>query len=235
MQTGATSPPAPSGGFASRYVESVLLTGLGNLGRIVIGLVALRLVTGSIVESALGAYWILTSVAGLLLNFADLGIGLGVVRHLPLAADRDAARRLMHTALALRCAVLVVLCGLIFVCKPWVLRAFDAEIVAASYGYLYVFVVLTNLSEIFTNFLQGQNRFRAIAGIALGSSAARLVLILLLVRGAGLGVRGLSLAEAAASVLQIVVSALWTGPSSAAASRSCRGARPVCGSVSRST
>jgi len=63
--------------FAAHFVESVLLTWVGNLARIVLGLVALRLVTGSIPEATLGAYWILTSVAGLLSNFADLGLGLG--------------------------------------------------------------------------------------------------------------------------------------------------------------
>ena len=85
--------PAPT--FKRHFVESVLLTWVGNAGRIVIGLVALRLVTDSIPEVDLGAYWILTSVAALLANFTDLGLGLAVVRHLPLAAD---AGLLVHRA-----------------------------------------------------------------------------------------------------------------------------------------
>ena len=211
MQTSGSSPVSQPSRFASHFIESVLLTWVGNLGRIVIGLVALRLVTSAIPEAALGGYWILTSVSGLLANFADLGIGLGVVRHLPLVESRDAARRLMHTALALRASVLVLLCVLIFACRPWVLRIFNAEALAESYVYLYAFVILNNLAEIYTNFLQGQNRFRFIAGLALLSSVARLVLIVAFVRGLGLGVRGLFLAEATASVLQIVVAAILSG------------------------
>jgi len=207
------SPTPPSGGahFASHFVESVLLTWAGNLARIVIGLVALRLVTGSIPETALGAYWILTSLAGLLANFADLGIGLGVVRHLPLAADRVAARRLMHTALGLRALVLALLCVLLFAAKPWILRWFDAAAVESMYGYVYVFVVLTNFAEMYANFLQGLNRFRAIALLALLTSLARLVLIVWLVRGLEMGVHGLFVAEALAVTLQTLVAMLWTG------------------------
>lgn len=211
MQTGGSPPTARPGRFASQFIESVLLTWVGNLGRIVIGLVALRMVTGAIPEAALGGYWILTSVSGLLSNFADLGIGLGVVRHLPLVESRAAAQRLMHTVLALRAGVLVLLCLAIFACRPWVLRIFDAQALADSYVYLYVFVILNNLAEIYTNFLQGQNRFRYIAGLALLSSIARFVLIVTFVRGMGMGVRGLFLAEAAASALQIAVSALLAG------------------------
>jgi O-antigen/teichoic acid export membrane protein len=205
-----TPPPADGTRFASHFVESVLLTWAGNLARIVIGLVALRLVTGSIPEAALGAYWVLSSLASLLANFADLGIGLGIVRHLPLAADAAAARRLMHTALALRWAVLVPLCALLFVAKPWILRLFDAAAIESMYVYVYVFVIVGSVSEIYSNFLQGQNRFRMIAALALVSSLARLLLIVWLVRGLGLGVRGLLAAEAMASVLQIVLAALWS-------------------------
>ena len=202
------APHASGPRFASHFVESVLLTWIGNFGRIVIGLIALRLVTGTIPEAALGAYWILTSVAGLFANFADLGIGLGVVRHLPLARDHAAAQRLMHTAVTLRLAVLVVLCVLVWALRPWVLRVFSAEAMAASYVYLYAFVILTNLSEMYTNFLQGQSRFRIIAALALVTSAARFTLILVFVRTLGLGIRGLFLAEATAMALQILLSAL---------------------------
>jgi O-antigen/teichoic acid export membrane protein len=202
--------PAGSAHSAAHFVESVLLTWAGNLARIVIGLVALRLVTGAIPEAALGAYWILTSLAALLANFGDLGIGLGVVRHLPLAADALAARRLMHTALGLRVAILVLLCGVLWFAKPWVLRVFGATAIEPSYGYLYAFVVLTNVAEMYANFLQGMNRFRIIALLALISSAARLLLIVWLVRGLGLGVRGLFLAEVVAMALQTLLAAAWT-------------------------
>jgi hypothetical protein len=89
----ASSPSRPAHGsrFATHFLESVLLTWLSNFVRIVIGLVALRLVTGAIAEEALGAYWILTSVSALLANFADLGVGLSAVRHLPVAPSPDHA------------------------------------------------------------------------------------------------------------------------------------------------
>src|SRR5262245_38911515 len=108
------STPAPAGEaiaphFKTHFVESVLLTWAGNFARIAIGLVALRLVTDAIPEADLGAYWILTSVAALLANFADLGLSLGVVRHLPLATDAGQARRLMQTTAVLRCAMLAFL------------------------------------------------------------------------------------------------------------------------------
>ena len=202
--------PSGAGHFAAHFVESVLLTWAGNLARIVIGLVALRLVTGAIPEAALGAYWILTSLAAMLANFGDLGIGLGVVRHLPLAADTAAARRLMHTALWLRAGVLTLLCLVLWIAKPWVLRLFGATAIESSYVYLYAFVVLTNVAEMYSNFLQGLNRFRVIALLALISSAARLLLIVWLVRGLDLGIRGLFLAEALAMTLQALLAITWT-------------------------
>ena len=197
--------------FKRHFVESVLLTWMGNAGRIVIGLVALRLVTDSIPEADLGSYWILTSVAALLANFADLGLGLGVVRHLPLAADARQSRRLMQTMAALRFALLAVLCLVIALCRPGVLRLFGAEAIAARYFYLYVFVVVNSLSELYTNFLQGQNRFRLIALYALLSSAVRFVLIVTLVRGLDMHVQGLFLAEALSLALVAVLAAWSSG------------------------
>ena len=181
-----------------------MLTWVGNVGRILLGLVALRLVTEAIPESDLGAYWILTSVAALLANFADLGLGLGVARHLPLAADATHGRRLMSTVLGLRALALVALCVVLAAAKPWVLHLFSAETIASRYAYIYAFVVVSSLSELYTNFLQGLNRFRAIAIYALLSSLARLVLIVALVRGLGMQVEGLFLAE----VLSILTAAL---------------------------
>jgi lipopolysaccharide exporter len=206
--------PAPAGEaiaprFKTHFVESVLLTWVGNAGRIVIGLVALRLVTDAIPEADLGAYWILTSVAALLANFADLGLSLGVVRHLPLATDARQARRLMQTTAALRLAMLAFLCLLIAACRPGVLRLFGAEAIASRYFYLYVFVVVNSLSELYTNFLQGQNRFRLIALYALLSSTVRLVLIVTLVRGLNMHVQGLFLAEALSMAL-VALFAAWS-------------------------
>jgi O-antigen/teichoic acid export membrane protein len=207
------APPPPHAGprFARQFVDSVLLTWIGNLARIVIGLVALRLVTGSIPDTALGAYWILTSCSALLANFADLGLGLAVVRHLPLAGDRDGMRRLMQTVVVLRVLLLVLLCGLIWACKPWVLRIFDASEIAGMYSYLYPFVILTSLGELYNNFLQGQSRFRAVAILALVTSLGRLVCIVVLVRGMGMGVRGLFIAEAASLALALIVSVAVSG------------------------
>ncbi len=208
------SGPAPQDGSSasrlkSHFLESVILTWAGNLGRIVIGLVALRLVTGVIPEAELGAYWILTSLAALLSNFADLGIGLAVARHLPLAPSPDSARRLMHTVLAIRLAALLFLCVLIAVARPWILRLFDADSIAAHYGYVYVFVVVTNLNDLYIGFLQGLNRFRAIAVFALLSSVTRLMLILILVKGLGFLVAGLFVSEALSLLLAVVLSA-WS-------------------------
>jgi O-antigen/teichoic acid export membrane protein len=203
--------PTGSRSFGAHFLESVVLTWAGHAARIVIGLVALRLVTGAIPEADLGAYWVLTSVSALLANFADLGLGLGVVRHLPIAADAAAGRRLMHTVLWLRVGVLVLLCALIAALKPWVLRLFDAEIIATKYSYLYAFVVVTSLGELYNNFLQGLNRFRAMAVYALVSSAGRLVLLLLFVRRMGLGVEGLFLSEVLSLAMAALLSAWSSG------------------------
>jgi O-antigen/teichoic acid export membrane protein len=205
------TPPPHGSRFASHFVESVLLTWLSSFVRIVIGFVALRLVTGAIAEDALGAYWVLTSVSSLLSNFADLGIGLGAVRHLPIAPDAAYARRLMHTLVLLRVAVLAVLCAAIFVFRPWILRLFDAQVIADKYVYLYPFVIITSLAELYTNYLQGLNRFRLIALFALVSSAARLILIALFVRTFGMGVDGLFLSEVLSMALGVAASALATG------------------------
>jgi len=191
------------------FVESVVLTWAGNFARIVLGLVALRLVTGAIPEADLGAYWILTSVAALLGNFADLGVGLGIARHLPLCTDPHAARRMMHTVLALRGAALALLCLVLAVAKPWVLQLFAAESIESRYFYVYVFVVVSSAGELYTNFLQGLNRFRAMALYALISSLARLLLIVVCVRGFGLQVDGLFLAEALSLALGAWLSA-WS-------------------------
>jgi O-antigen/teichoic acid export membrane protein len=210
---GVQGDAAPAGAphFASHFVESVLLTWVSNLARIAIGMLALRLVTDAIPEAELGAYWILTSVASLLSSFADLGIGLGAVRHLPLAPDREQARRLMHTIVLLRVAVLVLLCLLLLACKPLILNLFDAESIARKYHFLYVFVLVTSLGELYNNFLQGLNRFRAMAVFALVSSLARLVLIVVFVRGMHLGVDGLFLSEAVSLALAAGLSAWATG------------------------
>lgn len=210
MESATAGSTAPAR-FAAHYIESVLLTWLGNFGRIVIGIVALRLVTGAIPEEALGAYWILTSLAGLLANLADLGLGLAVVRHLPLAADRLDRRSLMQSVLLLRVLSLAGLCGLILLGKPFVLRLFDAEAVSATYPYLYAFVILTSLGELYSNFLQGQNRFRMLATLALVTSVARLVLIVLFVRTWQLGVPGLFYAETIALLLTMAISAALSG------------------------
>jgi O-antigen/teichoic acid export membrane protein len=209
-QTVTSEAHAPRG-FASHFVESVVLTWIGNLLRIVIGMVALRLVTSSIPEAQLGAYWILTTVSSLLSNLADLGLGIGAVRHLPIVPDRDAARRLMHTILLLRLAFLAVLCGLIFVCKPWVLQIFNAQTIEKNYSFLYIFVTISSLGELYTNFLQGLNRFRAIAFFAFASSLARLVLIVLFVGRGKLGINGLFLAEAVSLLLAMLFSAWVSG------------------------
>ena len=198
MRGHAKSPEPAVSRFTHHFVESVVLTWAGNLARIALGLVALRLVTGAIPEADLGAYWILTAVAALLANFADLGIGLGVARHLPLQDEALGARRLMHTVLVLRGAALVVLCLALAVAKPWILQLFGAESIASRYFYVYVFVVVTSVSELYASFLQGLNRFRAMALYALVSSLARLLLIVVFVRGFGMQVEGLFLAEAAA-------------------------------------
>lgn len=212
MDSPTAAPRTPGEGrFAAHFIESVLLTWAGNFARIVIGIVALRLVTGAIPEDALGAYWLLTSLAGLLANFADLGLGLGVVRHLPLTADGTSRRTLMQTVLLLRAASLAVLCALIYFCKPLVLRLFDAGAIGNTYPYLYAFVVLTSLGELYSNFLQGQNRFRTIATLALVASLGRLVLILAFVRGLRLGVPGLFLAESAALIVTMALSAAFSG------------------------
>ena len=197
--------------FASHFLESVLLTWLSNFVRIVIGLVALRLVTGAIAEEALGAYWILTSVSALLANFADLGAGLSAVRHLPVAPSADHARRLMRTVVLLRLAVLAVLCGLIFACRPWILHVFDAQVIAEKYAYLYAFVIITSLSELYTSFLQGLNRFRLIALFAFVSSALRFVLIVAFVQGLEMGLEGLFLSEVVSMALAGVLSMLASG------------------------
>jgi len=197
--------------FGAHFVESVILTWAGHAARIVIGLVALRLVTGAIPEADLGAYWVLTSVSGLLANFADLGLGLGVVRHLPIAADAAAARRLMHTVLVLRLGVLALLCALIALLRPWVLRLFDADMIAAKYNYLYAFVIATSIAELYNNFLQGLNRFRIMALYALISSVGRLALLLIFVRRLGLGVEGLFLSEIVAMIAATLLSAWSSG------------------------
>lgn len=202
-------PAAPH--FKRHFVESVLLTWLGNGSRILIGLVALRLVTGAIPEADLGAYWILTSVAALLASFADLGIGLAAVRHLPLASGPQQERRLMHSVVLMRLAMLVLLCLAIALFKPWILRLFSAESIAQKYFYLYVFVIVTSLCELYTNFLQGLNRFRVIAIFALVSSSVRLILIVALVRGMDMQVEGLFLAEALALALAALLSAAASG------------------------
>lgn len=208
----ATTAAAPSPGrFAPHFVESVLLTWAGNLARIVLGLVALRLVTGAVAEVDLGAYWVLTSLAALLANFADLGLGLAAVRHLPLVADAAAARRLMHTVMVLRLGVLVLLCGLIDLGRPWILRLFDADVIAEKYAYLYAFVAVNSLCEIYTNFLQGLNRFRAIALFAFVSSMSRLGLIYGLVHTLGMHVEGLFLAEVGSMVIAGLLSAAASG------------------------
>ncbi len=200
--------PAASGPrFVTHFVESVMFTWAGNVMRIVVGLVALRLVTGSIPESALGAYWLLTTLGALLANFADLGLGLGVVRHLPLATSRDAARRLMQTVLLLKLAVLVLLSLLIAACKSWVLELFDAGAIAETYRYLYAFIILTSLSDLYGNFLQGQSRFRIVALVAFVSSLGRLLLIVALVRGLDMGISGLFVAEVVSMLLAVLLSA----------------------------
>jgi len=206
-------PPTPTqtARFKSHFVESVVLTWAGNLGRIVLGLLALRLVTGAIPEADLGAYWILTSVAALLANLADLGIGLGVARHLPLAPDEASARRLMQTVLCLRAAALLALCLALAAAKPWVLRLFAAESIASRYPYVYAFVIVNSLGELYTSFLQGLQRFRVIALYALLSSLVRLLLIVALVRGAGMQVEGLFLAEVLSLFLAAALSAWSTG------------------------
>jgi lipopolysaccharide exporter len=204
-----SAPPAPR--FATHFVESVLLTWMGSFARIVIGIVALRLVTGAIPEDALGAYWILTSMAALLANLADFGLGLGAVRHLPLTTDKNARRALMQTVLLLRVFFLALLCGLIYFCKPLVVRLFGADAIGPMYPYLYAFVVLNSLGELYNNFMQGQNRFRMIAVLAFVSSCGRLVLILAFVRGLGLGVPGLFMAESAAMLVTMALSAAFSG------------------------
>lgn len=210
MTSTAPGPGTPAR-FAPHFVESVLLTWMGNVARIVIGLVALRLVTGAVAEADLGAYWVLTSLAALLANFADLGLGLGAVRHLPLAADASAAKRLMHTVLVLRFGVLLLLCLLIYMGRPWILRLFDADVIAEKYAYLYAFVAVNSLCEIYTNFLQGLNRFRAIAVFAFVSSLSRLVLIVVFVRSLDMHVEGLFLAEVGSMVLAGLLSAAACG------------------------
>ena len=206
-------PPTPTHAapFKSHFLESVVLTWAGNVGRIALGLLALRLVTDAIPEADLGAYWILTSVAALLANLADLGIGLGVARHLPLAPDGASARRLMHTVLCLRTAALLALCLALAVAKPWVLRLFAAESIASRYAYVYAFVIVNSLGELTTSFLQGLHRFRVIALYALLSSLVRLLLIVALVRGAGMQVEGLFLAEVLSLFLAVLLSAWSSG------------------------
>jgi O-antigen/teichoic acid export membrane protein len=72
-------------------------------------------------------------------------------------------------------------------------------------------VILTSLSELYNNFLQGQNRFRMIALLAFVSSLARLVLILVFVRGMGMAVAGLFVAEAVSMALVVLIAALFSG------------------------
>ena len=197
--------------FASQFVESVVLTAAGNVLRVAVGLIALRMVTSAIPEHELGAYWILTSVSALLATFSDLGVGLAAVRHLPLASEAAQRRRLMHTVLAVRVAFLVVVCLLVMAFKPWVLRLFQAEAIAERYHYVYVFLVLTSLLELHTNFLQGLNRFRVIATLAFVSSVGRLILIVVFVSYLDWGIAGLFAAEAAATGLALWISARVSG------------------------
>lgn len=197
--------------MASRFIESVVLTWAGNVLRVVVGLVALRIVTSSVSESELGAYWILTSVSALLATFADLGVGLAAVRHLPLAGDAAQRRQLMQTVFTLRAAFLVLVCLAVFAFKPWVLRLFSADAIADRYYYVYIFVVLTSMLELHTNFLQGLDRFRVIAGMALVSSLGRFGLIVVFVSALDLGIAGLFLAEAAAAALALAIAMLASG------------------------
>ena len=203
-----TESSAKRNGFAAHFVESVVLTWAGNVARIAIGLVALRLVTGAIPEAELGAYWVLTSVSALLANFADLGLGMAVARHLPTESDTASARRLMHTVLALRLASLVLLCAIVAICRPWILRILDAEVIAAKYGYLYAFIFVSSLSELYNNFLQGLNRFRAMAVYALASSVARLVLLVTFVNHMHMGVTGLFVSEIVSSAFGALLAGL---------------------------
>jgi O-antigen/teichoic acid export membrane protein len=108
-------------------------------------------------------------------------------------------------------AFLAVLCGLIFVCKPWVLQIFNAQTIEKSYYFLYIFVVVSSLSELYTNFLQGLNRFRAIAFFTFASSVVRLVMIVVFVGRWKLGINGLFLAEALSLLLATLFSAWVTG------------------------
>jgi O-antigen/teichoic acid export membrane protein len=203
--------PHPQRPFAPQFIESVVLTWAGNVLRVVVGLVALRVVTSSVPEHELGAYWILTTVAALLSTFGDLGVGLAAVRHLPLASSAEQRQRLMQTTLVVRATFLVLVCLAVLAFKPWVLKIFDASAIGDRYHYVYIFVVLTSLFELHTNFLQGLNRFRIIAAVALGSSAVRLALILVFVSVMDLGIAGLFAAEAVAIAASLVVSARASG------------------------
>ncbi len=194
-------------GFATHFVESVVLTWGGNLLRIAVGILALRLVTSSISEAELGAYWVLTAVSALLAGFADLGVGTSAVRHLPIAPSPGRVRGLIHTFLLLRLSVLVLVCLLVLACKPWVLRLFAAQVIEQKYHYLYILIILVSLNELYTNFLQGLNRFRVIAALELVTSVLRFGLILAFVARGGRGVEGLFLAEAVAPAVAVALAA----------------------------
>lgn len=196
---------------ASRFIESVVLTWAGNVLRVVVGLVALRIVTSSVSEGELGAYWILTSVSALLATLGDLGVGLAAVRHLPLATDVTSRRDLMQTVFTLRAVFLALVCLAVFAFKPWILRVFSAEAIADRYYYVYIFVVLNSMLELHTNFLQGLDRFRVIAVMALVSSFGRFGLIVVFVSALERGIAGLFMAEATAVALALGIAMLASG------------------------
>jgi len=198
--------------FGNHFVESVFLRWASNAVRVVVGLLALRLVTSSVSEAELGVYWTLTAISALLGTLSDLGIGLSVVRHLPLLPDRAQRREHMQTVVAIRAASLLVLCVSIWALKPWVLRIMDASAIADRYYYVYILVIVSSLLQLFTSFLQGLNRFRSIALFAVASSLARLCLVVFLVLKLRLGVLGLFVAEVAAVTMAMFLSVRSAAP-----------------------
>lgn len=190
--------------FKSRFLVGVFSTSIGTLAPMIVSFAGMLLVLRWVDQAALGVYMLLQVIVQFFSIVSELGVGSSFTRNVQLVHGDDERREMIRTALAWTLLVVVGMGLLSILARPMILWIYRYELLGGLLWYLPVLLVSANVNGVAQAMLQGTYRYGPLMAIRLGTAVVRFVAMILLVKTAGLGVRGLILADLLAGAVAAV-------------------------------
>ncbi len=155
----------------SGFMAGIFWTGSGLVARKGMGLVTVLMALRLMPPDQFGAYVLFEALLWLFLAFCDAGLSFSSIRAFAHEKGRLRRRRIMDNALILRLALAILAGAAAWLCRPLFAALFNSSPLENLIPLLPVLIVLMSVQELFSSFLLGMQREKAMARSYFMSSA----------------------------------------------------------------